>query len=162
MITNKPIRCSTTGAVCPSPWCPFTRPSTDRPRSNLHQYYLVADLVVKACVATALCFLNGIAELHLSLAALVSALAWWPPSFSSGVRRRPLYPLLTQLTQEIYASHLSGRTWPIALSTGFGIGAAYADCDRSFNPARVPGTRLSVLPATSPSPVPAPAEPKQV
>ncbi|EGO01169.1 hypothetical protein SERLA73DRAFT_134428 [Serpula lacrymans var. lacrymans S7.3] len=34
------------------------------------------------------------------------------------------------------------RTWPIALSTGFGIGAAYADCDRSFNPARVPGTRI--------------------
>ncbi|KAG9308345.1 hypothetical protein JVU11DRAFT_12111 [Chiua virens] len=34
------------------------------------------------------------------------------------------------------------RTWPIALSTGFGMGAAYADCDRSFNPARVPGTRI--------------------
>lgn len=36
----------------------------------------------------------------------------------------------------------TGRTWPIALSTGFGAGAAYADCDRSFNPARVPGTRI--------------------
>ncbi|KAG2076346.1 DUF543-domain-containing protein [Suillus decipiens] len=34
------------------------------------------------------------------------------------------------------------RTWPIALSTGFGMGAAYADCDRSFNPARVSGTRI--------------------
>ncbi|KAF8351988.1 hypothetical protein F5887DRAFT_933367 [Amanita rubescens] len=34
------------------------------------------------------------------------------------------------------------RTWPIALATGFGAGAAYADCDRSFNPARVPGTRI--------------------
>ncbi|KAG6853665.1 hypothetical protein C0991_002463 [Blastosporella zonata] len=34
------------------------------------------------------------------------------------------------------------RTWPIALSTGFGAGAAYADCDRSFNPARIPGTRI--------------------
>ncbi|KAG1789145.1 uncharacterized protein HD556DRAFT_1447208 [Suillus plorans] len=34
------------------------------------------------------------------------------------------------------------RTWPIALSTGFGIGAAYADCDRSFNPARISGTRI--------------------
>ncbi|KAI9567771.1 hypothetical protein HD554DRAFT_2106763 [Boletus coccyginus] len=34
------------------------------------------------------------------------------------------------------------RTWPIALSSGFGLGAAYADCDRSFNPARVPGTRI--------------------
>ncbi|KAF7440159.1 hypothetical protein PC9H_000503 [Pleurotus ostreatus] len=36
----------------------------------------------------------------------------------------------------------AGRTWPIALSTGFGAGAAYADCDRSFNPARIPGTRI--------------------
>jgi len=34
------------------------------------------------------------------------------------------------------------RGWPIALSTGFGAGAAYADCDRSFNPARIPGTRV--------------------
>ncbi|KAJ7864851.1 hypothetical protein B0H14DRAFT_3443369 [Mycena olivaceomarginata] len=34
------------------------------------------------------------------------------------------------------------RTWPIALSTGFGAGIAYADCDRSFNPARIPGTRI--------------------
>ncbi|KAF9531065.1 hypothetical protein CPB83DRAFT_849261 [Crepidotus variabilis] len=34
------------------------------------------------------------------------------------------------------------KTWPIALSTGFGAGAAYADCDRSFNPARIPGTRI--------------------
>ncbi|EIW79637.1 DUF543-domain-containing protein [Coniophora puteana RWD-64-598 SS2] len=34
------------------------------------------------------------------------------------------------------------RTWPIALTTGFGAGAAYADCDRSFNPARIPGTRI--------------------
>ncbi|PCH36832.1 DUF543-domain-containing protein [Wolfiporia cocos MD-104 SS10] len=34
------------------------------------------------------------------------------------------------------------RAWPIALSTGFGMGAAYADCDRSFNPARIPGTRV--------------------
>jgi len=41
------------------------------------------------------------------------------------------------------------RTWPIALSTGFGMGAAYSDCDRSFNPARVPGTTLKVLSAQS-------------
>ncbi|KAF7986060.1 hypothetical protein HWV62_41442 [Athelia sp. TMB] len=34
------------------------------------------------------------------------------------------------------------RAWPIGLSTGFGLGAAYADCDRSFNPARIPGTRI--------------------
>ncbi|KAF8241091.1 DUF543-domain-containing protein [Tricholoma matsutake] len=38
------------------------------------------------------------------------------------------------------------RTWPIALSTGFGAGAAYSDCDRSFNPARIPGTRI--IPST--------------
>ncbi|OAX42242.1 DUF543-domain-containing protein [Rhizopogon vinicolor AM-OR11-026] len=37
---------------------------------------------------------------------------------------------------------LKRRTWPIALSTGFGMGAAYADCDRSFNPARISGTRI--------------------
>ncbi|KAJ7172085.1 hypothetical protein C8R46DRAFT_137910 [Mycena filopes] len=34
------------------------------------------------------------------------------------------------------------RTWPIALSTGFGGGIAYADCDRAFNAARIPGTRI--------------------
>ncbi|CAE7197155.1 unnamed protein product [Rhizoctonia solani] len=34
------------------------------------------------------------------------------------------------------------RGWPVALSTGFGAGTAYADCDRSFNPARIPGTRI--------------------
>ncbi|EJD01913.1 DUF543-domain-containing protein, partial [Fomitiporia mediterranea MF3/22] len=49
------------------------------------------------------------------------------------------------------------RTWPIALSTGFGLGAAYADCDRSFNPARVPGTRLAVIPSSD-APAPAPAK----
>ncbi|CAK5277562.1 unnamed protein product [Mycena citricolor] len=44
------------------------------------------------------------------------------------------------------------RTWPIALSTGFGAGAAYADCDRSFNPARIPGTRIiSQLPPSGAS-----------
>ncbi|KAI0315931.1 DUF543-domain-containing protein [Amylostereum chailletii] len=34
------------------------------------------------------------------------------------------------------------RAWPIALGTGFGAGAAYADCDRSFNPARIAGVRV--------------------
>ncbi|KAI0752596.1 hypothetical protein C8Q80DRAFT_1147181 [Daedaleopsis nitida] len=34
------------------------------------------------------------------------------------------------------------RAWPVALGSGFGAGMAYADCDRSFNPARVPGTRI--------------------
>ncbi|CAL1710105.1 unnamed protein product [Somion occarium] len=39
------------------------------------------------------------------------------------------------------------RGWPIALSTGFGAGIAYADCDRSFNPARIPGVKI--VPASS-------------
>ncbi|KAG9019364.1 hypothetical protein FRB90_003468 [Tulasnella sp. 427] len=34
------------------------------------------------------------------------------------------------------------RQWPIMLSTGFGAGFAINDCDRQFNPARVPGTRI--------------------
>ncbi|KAI0031653.1 hypothetical protein K488DRAFT_51649 [Vararia minispora EC-137] len=34
------------------------------------------------------------------------------------------------------------RAWPIALGTGFGAGMAYADCDRSFNPARIAGVRV--------------------
>ncbi|KAF8336871.1 DUF543-domain-containing protein [Cantharellus anzutake] len=38
------------------------------------------------------------------------------------------------------------RAWPIALTTGFGAGISYADCDRSFNPARIPGTRI--IPST--------------
>ncbi|KAF9505911.1 hypothetical protein BS47DRAFT_1334089 [Hydnum rufescens UP504] len=37
---------------------------------------------------------------------------------------------------------LRRRGWPVALSTGFGAGMSYADCDRSFNPARIPGTRV--------------------
>ena len=36
----------------------------------------------------------------------------------------------------------AGKTWPITLSTGFGAGMAYADCDRSFNPARIQGVRV--------------------
>ncbi|KAJ6490608.1 protein-tyrosine phosphatase-like protein [Mycena vitilis] len=45
------------------------------------------------------------------------------------------------------------RTWPISLSTGFGAGIAYADCDRSFNPARIPGTRIiSQLPQAPQAP----------
>ncbi|KAI0292872.1 DUF543-domain-containing protein [Russula brevipes] len=41
------------------------------------------------------------------------------------------------------------RAWPIALSTGFGAGAAYADCDRSFNPARIAGVRVVRDPPTN-------------
>ncbi|KZT59959.1 DUF543-domain-containing protein, partial [Calocera cornea HHB12733] len=39
------------------------------------------------------------------------------------------------------------RAWPISFTTGIGAGIAYADCDRSFNPARIPGTRI--LPASA-------------
>jgi len=35
-----------------------------------------------------------------------------------------------------------GRTWPMALTTGFGIGVAYADCQRTFNPIDLPGIRV--------------------
>lgn len=34
------------------------------------------------------------------------------------------------------------KSWPIALSTGFGIGFAYADCQRTFNPAAIPGFKV--------------------
>ncbi|KAK7682811.1 hypothetical protein QCA50_014195 [Cerrena zonata] len=50
------------------------------------------------------------------------------------------------------------RGWPIALGTGFGAGQAYADCDRSFNPARIPGVKF--VPGTASS-SPAPSESKE-
>ncbi|CAG7850304.1 MICOS complex subunit MIC10 {ECO:0000256/RuleBase:RU363011} [Serendipita indica DSM 11827] len=34
------------------------------------------------------------------------------------------------------------RGWPVALSTGVGIGMSYADCERSFGMPRIPGTRV--------------------
>jgi len=37
---------------------------------------------------------------------------------------------------------LRRRTWPVWLGTGFGLGAGYTDCERSFNPVSVPGVRL--------------------
>ncbi|EIN14622.1 DUF543-domain-containing protein [Punctularia strigosozonata HHB-11173 SS5] len=37
------------------------------------------------------------------------------------------------------------RTLPIGIGLGWGLGAAYADCDRLFTP-REPGARLAVLP----------------
>lgn len=37
---------------------------------------------------------------------------------------------------------LRRRTWPVWLGTGFGLGAGYTDCERSFNPVAVPGVRL--------------------
>jgi inner membrane organizing system protein 1 len=69
--------------------------------------------------------------------------------FSAGVIASVLlfrreYFILINATSQIQLSlpFFIGRTWPIALFTGFGAGAAYADCDRSFNPARIPGTRI--------------------
>lgn len=40
---------------------------------------------------------------------------------------------------------LRRRSWPLWLGTGFGLGASYTDCERSFNPVSVPGVRI--LPA---------------
>lgn len=37
---------------------------------------------------------------------------------------------------------LKRRAWPVWLGTGFGLGAGYTDCERSFNPVSVPGVRL--------------------
>nr|XP_019012971.1 uncharacterized protein I206_02468 [Kwoniella pini CBS 10737]OCF51752.1 hypothetical protein I206_02468 [Kwoniella pini CBS 10737] len=40
----------------------------------------------------------------------------------------------------------TGRGWPVALSTGFGAGVAYSNCNYSLNPYVLPGTK--VLPAS--------------
>ncbi|CAO3584367.1 unnamed protein product [Absidia cylindrospora] len=34
------------------------------------------------------------------------------------------------------------RSWPIAISTGWGFGAAYADAQRIFHPHHVPGVEF--------------------
>ncbi|WVO18069.1 hypothetical protein L204_105767 [Cryptococcus depauperatus] len=34
------------------------------------------------------------------------------------------------------------RTWPVALSTGFGAGVAYSNCNYSLNPYVLPGTKV--------------------
>lgn len=36
----------------------------------------------------------------------------------------------------------TGRPWPVLLGLGFGLGQGYADCERVFNPAAVPGFRI--------------------
>ncbi|TXT15993.1 hypothetical protein VHUM_00496 [Vanrija humicola] len=38
------------------------------------------------------------------------------------------------------------RGWPVALSTGFGAGVAYSNCNYSLNPHVLPGTKI--LPAS--------------
>ncbi|KIS68114.1 uncharacterized protein UMAG_10488 [Mycosarcoma maydis] len=39
------------------------------------------------------------------------------------------------------------RAFPVWLGTGFGLGSAYTDCERSLNPVAVPGVR--VIPSSS-------------
>ncbi|KAH8929270.1 DUF543-domain-containing protein [Atractiella rhizophila] len=34
------------------------------------------------------------------------------------------------------------RAWPVWISTGFGAGSAYSDCNRLFNPAAIPGYKI--------------------
>ncbi|ORY30572.1 hypothetical protein BCR39DRAFT_466493 [Naematelia encephala] len=34
------------------------------------------------------------------------------------------------------------RGWPVALSTGFGAGVAYSNCNYSLNPHVLPGTKI--------------------
>ncbi|KLT45100.1 DUF543-domain-containing protein [Cutaneotrichosporon oleaginosum] len=34
------------------------------------------------------------------------------------------------------------RGWPVALSTGFGAGVAYSNCNYSLNPYVLPGTKV--------------------
>lgn len=40
------------------------------------------------------------------------------------------------------------KSWPIALSTGFGIGVSYAECQRTFNPTAIPGVKIIKTPPT--------------
>lgn len=37
---------------------------------------------------------------------------------------------------------LKGRSWPVWLGTGFGLGSGWTDCERSFNPVAIPGVRI--------------------
>ncbi|KAJ1561763.1 hypothetical protein HK405_002926 [Cladochytrium tenue] len=43
------------------------------------------------------------------------------------------------------------RAWPVALGAGFGLGAAYDDCSRSFNPDVALGQQLQRLAAAASS-----------
>ncbi|POY76276.1 hypothetical protein BMF94_0471 [Rhodotorula taiwanensis] len=42
------------------------------------------------------------------------------------------------------------RPWPVFLGLGFGIGQGYADCERVFNPAAVPGFKVQGQEKASP------------
>ncbi|OBZ76450.1 MICOS complex subunit mic10 [Grifola frondosa] len=72
------------------------------------------------------------------------------PSLFLNTTHTLLYPRhlhLSDVSTTDTRTYGAGRAWPVALGTGFGMGAAYADCDRSFNPARIPGTRVIPQPA---------------
>jgi len=43
------------------------------------------------------------------------------------------------------------KSWPIAMSAGFGVGVAYAECQRAFNPTVIPGVRIIKPPSQSSS-----------
>jgi len=111
---------------------------------------LVADLLVKSCVSNTqshsllqspnlsfffFCTFSGIG---FSVGVIASVILF----------RRACQPASPPSIQRL--KFISGRAWPIALSTGFGAGAAYADCDRSFNPARIAGVRVVQHPPTEP------------
>ncbi|CAO1632288.1 unnamed protein product [Parajaminaea phylloscopi] len=46
------------------------------------------------------------------------------------------------------------RAFPVWLGTGFGLGSAYTDCERSFNPYSAPGLRVVPSSASSASSAP--------
>ena len=41
-----------------------------------------------------------------------------------------------------FSSNVLGRAFPVWLGTGFGLGSAWTDCERSFNPVAIPGVRI--------------------
>ncbi|CAG8776125.1 15665_t:CDS:2 [Acaulospora morrowiae] len=41
------------------------------------------------------------------------------------------------------------KSWPIAMSTGFGVGVAYSECQRKFNPIDIPGVKIIKPPSSS-------------
>ena len=57
---------------------------------------------------------------------------------------RSLFPFITVY---LCILRITGRAFPVWLGTGFGLGSAYTDCERSFNPVAVPGVR--VVPSSS-------------
>lgn len=56
-----------------------------------------------------------------------------------------------------FLSQLTGRAFPVWLGTGFGLGSAWTDCERSFNPVAIPGVRI--LPSPNSPNAPSPGQP---